>query len=205
LQLLSPCRHSTFDTHATAVLLSSGPGFMLSLLTYRSPMQAIPSSRILSCPHETPHFAIRAGSGAQVVAIGCENGSLQLLDTRSGAVKHTIEEAHSSRIRGLAAVPEHSQDATSHLLGSVSSDGAVKLWDLRSTGRHPTPCFAHFQQRCVPSSQASMYPQAARASITMLIWRIRLTSGIFLLAANIMIEEISYLGSAFCRGSWHKA
>jgi WD40 repeat protein len=138
---------------------------MLSLLAFRTPMQAVPSSLhtvMSSCPS---HLAMTAGSGAQVVAVGCENGSLQLLDTRSGTVMDIVKEAHSSRIRGLAAVPEQGEDAMSHLLGSVSTDGAVKLWDLRSTGSHLGLCFLTFQQRCLPHElQFCIHQQAAWTS-----------------------------------------
>lgn len=74
----------------------------------------------------------------QVIAIGCEDGGLQLLDTRTGVIEQAIEKAHSSRIRGVAAVPAlgQSEGAESACVGSASSDGAVKLWDLRSTGKH---------------------------------------------------------------------
>ena len=72
----------------------------------------------------------------QVVAIGCENGSLLLLDARSGAVEHVSERAHTARIRGVAAVPSpHASEAASTYVGSASSDGAVKLWDLRSASK----------------------------------------------------------------------
>jgi len=76
-------------------------------------------------------------SAVQVVTIGCEDGSLQLLDTRTAAIEHSIEKAHSSRIRGVSAVPAlgPSEGAASTFMGSASSDGDVKLWDLRSTGR----------------------------------------------------------------------
>lgn len=92
-------------------------------------------------PEDFP-FYLDAWPHFQVVAIGCENGSLQLLDTRTGAIEHSIANAHSARIRGVAAVPalSPSDAAGCSFLGTASSDGAVKLWDLRSTGG--PPCFA---------------------------------------------------------------
>ena len=78
----------------------------------------------------------------QVIAVGCENGCLQLLDNRTGVIEQSIEQAHSSRIRGVAAVsaPGQSEGAQSACVGSASSDGAIKLWDLRSTGMYCQPC-----------------------------------------------------------------
>ena len=84
------------------------------------------------------HSETIAWCALQVVAIGCENGSLLLLDARSGAVEHTNAHAHTARIRGVAAVPlPHASEAASTYVGSASSDGAVKLWDLRSASK---PC-----------------------------------------------------------------
>ena len=86
--------------------------------------------------------ALHACTAMQVIAIGCENGCLQLLDTRSGLIEQRVEKAHSSRIRGMAAVPPPGQSASaeSACVGSASSDGAVRLWDLRSTGEHCGCC-----------------------------------------------------------------
>ena len=82
------------------------------------------------------HSETTAWYALQVVAIGCENGSLLLLDARSGAVEHASEHAHTARIRGVAAVPSpHASEAASTYVGSASSDGAVKLWDLRSASK----------------------------------------------------------------------
>ena len=90
-------------------------------------------------PHKQAHVTMFSGSYAmQVIAIGCEDGCLQLLDTRSGVIEQRVEKAHSSRIRGVAAISALSQNegAESACVGSASSDGAVKLWDLRSTGNY---------------------------------------------------------------------
>ena len=82
------------------------------------------------------HSETMAWCALQVVAIGCEDGSLLLLDARSGAVEHASERAHTARIRGVAAVfSPHASEAASTYVGSASSDGAIKLWDLRSASK----------------------------------------------------------------------
>lgn len=72
--------------------------------------------------------------------MGCEDGSLRVLDARSSTPAQTVQRAHGSRVRGVAAVPAGGGEeagegnAAAWLAGSASSDGTVRLWDLRSSG-----------------------------------------------------------------------
>lgn len=85
---------------------------------------------------------------------GCEDGSLQLWDCRTSRPVAEIPKAHATRIRGVAAVGSAASGAagaaaaessggnaaagrtTAPLAASASSDGTIRLWDLRTAGSH---------------------------------------------------------------------
>lgn len=78
----------------------------------------------------------------QVIAIGGDKGKLSLLDLRSKKVEQTVH-AHSARIRGVAALSSTSGQTAegsgdiAAMLGTASTDGRIRLWDLRRPGELP--------------------------------------------------------------------
>lgn len=76
----------------------------------------------------------------------------QVWDLRTNSVQQSVERAHASRVRGLAAVSAGS-GALPELLASASSDGVVKLWDARamsspsSASRKDPTCIAQATTR----------------------------------------------------------
>ena len=79
-----------------------------------------------SCPAMT-HLA------AQVLALGGEDGSLTAWDVRASAPALCLPRAHAARVRGIAPLAA-AAGGGAWALGAVSSDGAVRLWDMRSAG-----------------------------------------------------------------------
>nr|CAD1828140.1 unnamed protein product [Ananas comosus var. bracteatus] len=63
------------------------------------------------------------------------------MDTTSGKVAYSIQDAHSSRIKGLVAFKSRSDDPeASNFVVSASSDGFIRVWDVRMTTKDkPTP------------------------------------------------------------------
>ncbi|KAK9834995.1 hypothetical protein WJX81_002961 [Elliptochloris bilobata] len=69
----------------------------------------------------------------QVLVLGGEDGSLNAWDVRSSSPALALPRAHAARIRGVAPAAAPGGGGAS-ALGAASSDGVVRLWDLRRAG-----------------------------------------------------------------------
>lgn len=73
----------------------------------------------------------------QVLVTGGEDGSLTAWDARANAPALSVARAHASRIRGVAPLAAPAPDqglgsgSSGWAVGAVSSDGVVRVWDLR--------------------------------------------------------------------------
>uniref|UniRef100_A0A1D2A8Y5 P21-activated protein kinase-interacting protein 1-like protein n=2 Tax=Auxenochlorella protothecoides TaxID=3075 RepID=A0A1D2A8Y5_AUXPR len=103
------------------------------------------STALATLSHER-RVLCHAFHGEDVLLTGCDDGSLHAWSIPDEAEILTIPEAHGSRIRGLAVAPQSSaSDASSsiqaskspstahalpRLVGTASSDGTLRLWNL---------------------------------------------------------------------------
>ncbi|XP_058098297.1 uncharacterized protein LOC131243169 [Magnolia sinica] len=66
---------------------------------------------------------------------GGEDRNITAWDTRTGKVAYCIEDAHSTRVKGLVVLGSRSssdEDAElPYLVASASSDGVIRVWDVR--------------------------------------------------------------------------
>ncbi|GLJ54195.1 hypothetical protein SUGI_1161880 [Cryptomeria japonica] len=80
-----------------------------------------------------------------LILTGGDESMIRAWDLASGKITFSIENAHKSRIKGLAVLgPKTSteSDETPYLVASASSDGFVRIWDTRMVGtENPTPVF----------------------------------------------------------------
>lgn len=59
-------------------------------------------------------------------------------DTKSGKVAYVIEDAHSTRIKGLVVLSRSDGamgEEDPYLLASASSDGVIRVWDVRMANK----------------------------------------------------------------------
>mmetsp|Transcript_25430 Transcript_25430/g.69083 ORF Transcript_25430/g.69083 Transcript_25430/m.69083 type:complete len:423 (-) Transcript_25430:930-2198(-) len=100
---------SKVTVHAT-----SGEGGLLGSLQH--------NRRVLCSVQEHEH----------VLLTGLEDGSIKVWDLRTSGLQGSIERAHGTRIRGLCSVlPGGPGSSVPQHLASASSDGVVKVWDVR--------------------------------------------------------------------------
>nr|CAD1828124.1 unnamed protein product [Ananas comosus var. bracteatus] len=76
-----------------------------------------------------------------ILYVGGEDRAITAWDTTSGKVAYSIQDAHSSRIKGLVAFKSRNDDPeASNLVVSASSDGFIRVWDVRMTAKDkPVP------------------------------------------------------------------
>ncbi|CAN6445354.1 unnamed protein product [Victoria cruziana] len=74
--------------------------------------------------------------------MGGEDRKLRAWDTTSGTVAYCIDDAHAARMKGLTIIGSKGEGGDpSYMVATASSDGVVKVWDMRmaSNGRQPLP------------------------------------------------------------------
>ncbi|KAM4101243.1 hypothetical protein ACB094_05G129300 [Castanea mollissima] len=65
---------------------------------------------------------------------GGEDRSITAWDTNSGKVAYCIEDAHSVRLKGIVVLTRSDGSVSGddpHLVASASSDGVIRVWDVR--------------------------------------------------------------------------
>lgn len=65
---------------------------------------------------------------------GGEDRSIIAWDTNSGKIAYSIEDAHSARVKGLVVLTRNfsaGADGDPYLVASASSDGVIRVWDVR--------------------------------------------------------------------------
>ncbi|KAJ9563622.1 hypothetical protein OSB04_008782 [Centaurea solstitialis] len=73
---------------------------------------------------------------------GGEDKNLTAWDTVSGKVAYCIEDAHSARLKGIVVLSkiDGTSDEEPFLVASASSDGIIRVWDVRMANKSkPTP------------------------------------------------------------------
>ncbi|KAL4182919.1 hypothetical protein AMTRI_Chr11g152620 [Amborella trichopoda] len=72
---------------------------------------------------------------------GGEDCSVRAWDPMTGKVAFSFENAHSTRLKGLVVFGERYDqgDDAPYIIASASSDGFIKVWDLRMATERPTP------------------------------------------------------------------
>ncbi|KAM7252779.1 hypothetical protein ACFE04_030050 [Oxalis oulophora] len=94
-------------------------------------IQQLKSSKRLLC-------AAPGESG--ILFTGGEDRNITAWDTNSGQVAYCIENAHTSRVKGIVARKNGVTDDDPYLVASASSDGGIRVWDVRMAQKeNPTP------------------------------------------------------------------
>lgn len=74
---------------------------------------------------------------------GGEDRNITCWDSSTGKVAYSVEDAHSTRVKGLVVFKSKHDGQTSetpNILASASSDGVIRIWDLRMIAKEkPSP------------------------------------------------------------------
>ncbi|KAI4312362.1 hypothetical protein MLD38_037179 [Melastoma candidum] len=79
-----------------------------------------------------------------IIYTGGEDRSITAWDINSGKAAFTIDGAHSSRVKGIVILNENAEasgdNALPYLVSSASSDGVIRIWDVRAAMKErPNP------------------------------------------------------------------
>ncbi|ONK65165.1 uncharacterized protein A4U43_C07F34360 [Asparagus officinalis] len=74
---------------------------------------------------------------------GGEDRSITCWDSSTGKAAYSVEDAHSTRVKGLVVFENKHDGQTSetpNILASASSDGVIRIWDIRMIAKEkPSP------------------------------------------------------------------
>lgn len=75
-----------------------------------------------------------------ILFTGGEDKNITAWDTASGKVAYCIEDAHSARVKGIVVLSKSdgATDDDPYIVASASSDGIVRVWDVRMAGNEKT-------------------------------------------------------------------
>lgn len=75
--------------------------------------------------------------------IGGEDRSVTAWDTKTGKIAYQIEDAHSTRVKGIVVLSKSNDTSVEddpYLVTSASSDGVIRVWDVRMASKEkPIP------------------------------------------------------------------
>lgn len=77
-----------------------------------------------------------------ILFTGGEDRNITAWDTASGKVAYCIEDAHSARVKGIVVLSKNdgSTDDDPYIVSSASSDGIIRVWDVRMAKKDkPSP------------------------------------------------------------------
>jgi protein MAK11 len=76
-----------------------------------------------------------------VLYTGGEDRGITAWDLSSGKVSSRIEGAHATRVKGVVVFDNRNDGSElSNLIASASTDGVIRIWDVRTIGNgKPTP------------------------------------------------------------------
>ncbi|GAB2209889.1 hypothetical protein Droror1_Dr00027115 [Drosera rotundifolia] len=78
-----------------------------------------------------------------LILTGGEDRGITVWDTRSGKSAYCIEEAHSTRVKGIAMLTQENEAGAAtdpYVVASASTDGVIRLWDVRFANKEkPNP------------------------------------------------------------------
>lgn len=100
-------------------------------------------ARLLHSLHHKKRVLCLAHTENGLLLTGGEEPTIRAWDLLTGKIAFTLENVHKSRIKGLAVLGSKStteSDDNPYFIASASSDGLVRVWDVRMLNRdNPTP------------------------------------------------------------------
>ncbi|KAG9149731.1 hypothetical protein Leryth_012440 [Lithospermum erythrorhizon] len=100
-------------------------------------------ARIVMELENTKKVLCATPGGDGILFTGGEDKSITAWDVKSGQIAYSIEDAHPARVKGivvLSKVDDASSEEDPYLVASASSDGVIRVWDVRmAKSEKPTP------------------------------------------------------------------
>lgn len=99
---------------------------------------------------------------------GGEDRNITAWDLKSGKAAYCIEEAHAARVKGIVVLSDEATgDDEPYLVASASSDGSIRVWDVRMAATEKSKplaeCKTQSRLTCLAGScLKSKQPQAGK-------------------------------------------
>ncbi|KAL1207321.1 Katanin p80 WD40 repeat-containing subunit B1-like protein [Cardamine amara subsp. amara] len=123
---------------------SSGDKFFMVVNSKVGVHQSEDAKLLLEVQNPSPKRILCAAPGESgTLFTAGEDKTITAWDTNSGKLAYSIEDAHPARIKGLVVLTRNDNDGASedpYLIGSASSDGIIRVWDMRMAAKEkPKP------------------------------------------------------------------
>ncbi|KAL3643672.1 hypothetical protein CASFOL_014487 [Castilleja foliolosa] len=77
-----------------------------------------------------------------ILFTGGEDRNITAWDTTSGQMAYSIDDAHAARIKGIVVLSKNGDDSSGdedpYIVASASSDGVIRVWDVRMANKEKT-------------------------------------------------------------------
>ncbi|KAL8129497.1 hypothetical protein V2J09_018652 [Rumex salicifolius] len=123
------------DNEATIVRFCTGGQRFLMAAEEKVTVHDSENAKLVA-EFESKKRVLCAAAGEKgIVFTGGEDHSITAWDSRDGKVAYTIENAHSSRVKGIVVLCKDAGIENPYLVASASSDGSIRVWDVRSSAK----------------------------------------------------------------------
>lgn len=132
------------DKEATVVKFDSeGEKFFMVMEEKVSVHEAEDAKLILEMEDEKRILCVAAAKNG-LLFTGGEDRNVKAWDTTSGKVAYSLESAHNTRVKGIVVLSSNVDSIEDvddpYLVASASSDGVIRVWDVRMAKKEkPTP------------------------------------------------------------------
>ncbi|KAL2523723.1 Transducin/WD40 repeat-like superfamily protein [Abeliophyllum distichum] len=85
-----------------------------------------------------------------ILFTGGEDRNVTAWDSTSGKVAYSIEDAHAARVKGIVVLSKSCSDSGEedpYIVASASSDGVIRIWDVRMANKEKTNPLAEANTR----------------------------------------------------------
>ncbi|PON82363.1 Guanine nucleotide-binding protein, beta subunit [Trema orientale] len=119
---------------ASVVRFDSGGDKFFMVMDEKISIHEAEDAKLVSELENRKRVLCAASGESGLLFTGGEDRSITAWDTNSGKIAYSIEDAHSARVKGIVVLTRNAgavADEDPYLVASASSDGVIRVWDIR--------------------------------------------------------------------------